>query len=261
MQTGKTTSRRLVVIGDIHGHFEQFVQLLRHAKLIDAQGNWSGGADRLLQIGDVFDRGPKPLEADALLEKLQLQASACKGEVIRLMGNHELEIMLGNFTISERPLIQLPLLQQQFIRQVLDGKLKAAYAYKGFLCTHAGVTQKLLRVFKAQLENPDAANLAILINFIFRESVANNFYKHPIFNISVSRNGPSRFGGVFWEDLEDLISSYKQSPFWQVVGHTPIDHIVIDPSRQMIAVDAGLYRKLQYVEISDKGVAKIITVS
>jgi hypothetical protein len=260
MQTGKTNGRRLVIIGDVHGYFEQLLVLLRHAKLIDAQQNWIGGQNRLLQIGDIFDRGPFPLEADALLEKLQLQAPSSKGEVIRLMGNHELEIMLGNFAISEVPLAQLPALQQKFIRQVLDGKLKAAYAYKGFLCTHAGVTQKLLRVFNAQLDNPDAANLAILINFIFRESVAHSFYKHPIFNISVHRSGPSSFGGVFWEDLEDLIASYKQSPFWQVIGHTPIDHVVIDQNRQMIAVDAGLHRKLQYVEISEKGVAKIVTV-
>lgn len=261
MLAGETVIRRLVIIGDVHGHFEQFVQLLRRAGLIDASLNWVGGADRLLQIGDIFDRGPLSLEADSLLEKLQAQAPNFKGEVVRLMGNHELEIMLGNFSVTDLPKGQLPLLQQHFTRQVLSGKIKAAYAYKGFLCTHAGVTQKLLRVFKAQLDNPDAANLAILINFIFRESVAHNFYKHPIFNISISRSGTNRFGGIFWEDLEDLIISYKQSPFWQVVGHTPIDHIVIDQNRRMIATDIGIHRKLQYLEISASGEPKVVTIA
>jgi len=261
MKIGETTSRGLTVIGDVHGRIEALQVLLRHAGLMDSQQNWIGGQRRLLQIGDVFDRGPSPLESEALLEKLQLQAAPCGGEVIRLMGNHELEILLGNFSISEVPPAQLPALQQKFIKQVLDGQLKAAYAYKGFLCTHAGVTQKLLRVFKGQLENLTAGNLAVLINFIFRESVAHNFYKHPIFNISIHRSGTSRFGGIFWEDLEDLIASYKQSPFWQVIGHTPIDHIVVDRNRQMIAVDIGIHRKLQYLKISEKGSVEIVSVT
>ena len=63
------------------------------------------------------------------------------------------------------------------------------------------------------------------------------------------------------EDLEDLIASYPQgSPVWQVFGHTPVETMVIDRVMSMIALDVGMHRKLQYLEISDQGVPTIISL-
>ena len=49
---------RVVAIGDVHGDYEQFVAVLRSAKLIDSEETWSGGKTHLVQTGDVLDRGP-----------------------------------------------------------------------------------------------------------------------------------------------------------------------------------------------------------
>ena len=84
--------KRLVVVGDVHGQFEPFVKILHHAGLIDEENNWLGTHDRLLQMGDIFDRGPFSRKVDDLLDNLQKQASMTDGEVIRLVGNHELEL-------------------------------------------------------------------------------------------------------------------------------------------------------------------------
>ena len=255
------TPRKLIAVGDVHGQFEGLVKILRHAKLINAQHHWYGGHNRLVQIGDILDRGPFSLKVDALLEQLQAEATTDGGEVIRLVGNHELELMMENYLISEFNRELATQIRAKLIGQVLAGYLKAAYAYKGFLFTHAGVTRKLMRIFKLQLDDPNAANLAILINLIFKESIKHAFFKHPIFNISISRRGPDRFGGIFWEDLEDLLNSYPQgSPVWQVIGHTPVENVAVDRVMNMIALDVGLHRKLQYVEISDQGVPNVITV-
>lgn len=241
--------KRLIVVGDIHGQLEPFVKILRHANLINEQWDWCAGRDRLIQMGDVYDRGPKSREADLLLDKLQRQAANSQGEVVRLVGNHELEIMLGNFAISglERPVAQE--VRAKLNRQVLDGELRGAYAYKNFLFTHAGVTRKLFHIFQQQLEDASPANVAVLINLIFKESIRHQFFKHPIFNISVHRSGPDRFGGIFWEDITDLIKSFPQSPVWQVIGHTQVDHIIIDPQSRLIPVDVGMHRKLQYLQM------------
>ncbi len=254
-------TRKLIAVGDVHGQFEGLVAILRRAKLIDSAHNWCGGRDRLVQIGDILDRGPFSLKVDALLDKLQAQAQGEGGDVIRLVGNHELELMMENYLISEFQREQAMQMREKLIGQVLAGHLKAAYAYKGFLFTHAGVTRKLLRIFNLQLEDPNAANLAILINLIFRESIKHAFFKHPIFNISLSRKGPDRFGGIFWEDLEDLIASYPQgSPVWQVFGHTPVETMVVDRVMNMIALDVGMHQKLQYLEISDQGVPAVVSL-
>ncbi len=254
-------TRRLVALGDVHGQFEELVKILRAAKFMDEEQNWCGGKNRLVQIGDVLDRGPSSLKVTALLDKLQVQAAVEGGEVIRLVGNHELELMMENYLISEFQRSEAEQMRTKLISQVLSGDLKAAYAYKGFLFTHAGVTNKLYKIFQMQLDDPNAANLAILINLIFKESIKHSFFKHPIFNVSVSRQGPDRFGGIFWEDLEDLVSSYpKGSPVWQVFGHTPVERMVIDRLMNMVALDVGMWRKLQYVEINDRGIPCVVSV-
>lgn len=255
------STRKLIAVGDVHGQFEGLVRILRHAKLIDDQQHWCGGHNRLVQMGDILDRGPFSLKVDALLERLQLEALATGGEVIRLVGNHELELMMENYLITEFQREQAMQIREHMLGQVLAGDLKAAYAYKGFLFTHAGVTRKLFRIFKLQLDDPSAANVAILINLIFKESIKHSFFKHPIFNISISRKGPDHFGGIFWEDLEDLIASYPQgSPIWQVFGHTPVETVVIDRMLNMIALDVGMHRKLQYLEITDQGIPNIVSL-
>ena len=219
--------KRVVVVGDVHGQFDPFVKILRHAKLIDGQNNWCGGHDRLVQMGDIFDRGPFSRKVDDLLDTIQQQAK----------------------TAGEK-----------MTRQVLCGDLRAAYAYKGYLFTHAGVTHKLYRIFQMQLDEPSSNNLAVLINLIFKESIKHEFFKHPIFNISIHRKGVNRFGGIFWEDLDDLVSSYPASPVWQIVGHTQVVHIVVDKTARIIPVDVGLHRKLQYLVLDEKGVPEIVDV-
>ena len=146
-------ARRLVVVGDVHGQLDPFVKILQHAGLIDKQQNWIGGHERLLQMGDVFDRGPQAKEADALLDKIQKQAALAGGEVIRLLGNHELEILLSNFFMSGFDGVEAIHLRDKLTAQVAQGDLRGAYAYKGFLFTHAGVTHKLYKIFQAQLED------------------------------------------------------------------------------------------------------------
>ena len=254
-------TRKLIAVGDVHGQFEGFVKILRHAGLIDAGHHWIGGHCRLVQIGDILDRGPFSLKVDALLDQIQKEALSAGGEVVRLIGNHELELMMENYLISEFQREQAVQIREKLIAQVLSGDLKAAYAYKDFLFTHAGVTRKLFRIFSLQLDVPNAANLAILINLIFKESIKHAFFKHPIFNISLSRKGPDRFGGIFWEDLEDLVASYpKGSPLWQVFGHTPVETVVIDRVMNMIALDVGLHNKLQYVEINEQGIPSLVNL-
>ncbi len=259
MQTQKNP-KPVFVVGDVHGQFEPFVKLLRHAGLVDEQMNWSGGHSRLVQMGDIFDRGPASRKVDDLLDRIQKQAVQAQGEIIRLVGNHELEPLLSNFVISGFSKEEARFIHDKLTRQVLNGELRAAYAYKGILFTHAGVTRKLYKIFQMQLDDASAGNIASLINLIFRESIKHEFYKHPIFNISISRKGADRFGGIFWEDLEDLVSSYPHSPLLQVVGHTQVDHIVLDRKANIIPVDVGMHRKLQYLIINEEGDPRIIDV-
>jgi hypothetical protein len=80
---------RIVVIGDLNGQFNVLVRLLRGLRLIRKNGAWSGGKTVLIQIGDVPNRGPGVRAAMEFLSELRSEARASGGDVIWLLGNHE----------------------------------------------------------------------------------------------------------------------------------------------------------------------------
>jgi hypothetical protein len=86
---------RVVAVGDIHGHFDGFVAILREAGLIDARLRWTGGRAILVQTGDYTDRGDGVRAVLELLMDLERQAARAGGRVITLLGNHEVMNMLG----------------------------------------------------------------------------------------------------------------------------------------------------------------------
>jgi Calcineurin-like phosphoesterase len=76
------------VVGDVHGHLETFVGLLRDAGLVDGQLRWSGRDARLWLLGDLADRGPDGMEAIDLVMRLERE-----GPVRCLLGNHEVALL------------------------------------------------------------------------------------------------------------------------------------------------------------------------
>ncbi|MCP3962794.1 MAG: hypothetical protein GY719_33560 [bacterium] len=89
-------SRRVVAVGDIHGAFNGVREILRKSLLIDQRDNWVGGDAILVQTGDFLDRGPGATKVAELLMNLQDQAPEQGGEVIVLLGNHEILNLLGD---------------------------------------------------------------------------------------------------------------------------------------------------------------------
>jgi hypothetical protein len=87
---------RFVAIGDVHGDYEQFVAVLRSAKLIDSQESWSGGKTHLVQTGDILDRRPDSRKVMDLLMKLEKEARRAGGWVHCLIGNHEAMNVYGD---------------------------------------------------------------------------------------------------------------------------------------------------------------------
>lgn len=87
---------RIVAIGDLHGDFEKFTDMLRTAGLIDARNRWSGGQTHLVQLGDIPDRGPNSRMIMDLLMQLEPQAQRAGGRVHALIGNHEAMNVYGD---------------------------------------------------------------------------------------------------------------------------------------------------------------------
>lgn len=91
-----TTDHKVIAIGDIHGAYQRFHDLLTELQLIDEQDNWSGGDTYLVSLGDLLDRGAESRKVIDLVIKLQKQAEKSDGKVIQVLGNHELMVTTGD---------------------------------------------------------------------------------------------------------------------------------------------------------------------
>ena len=87
---------RVVAVGDVHGAYDRFVEILKTAGIIDNADHWSGGKTHLVQLGDVLDRGPDSRKALDLLQRLEKEANSAGGQVHSLIGNHEVMRLLGD---------------------------------------------------------------------------------------------------------------------------------------------------------------------
>jgi hypothetical protein len=91
------TTERVVAVGDVHGAYDPFIRILRAAGLIDSRERWVGGRARLVQTGDVLDRGADSRKVLDLLRRLERDAAAAGGRVHALLGNHEFMRLVGDW--------------------------------------------------------------------------------------------------------------------------------------------------------------------
>jgi len=110
--------KKIITIGDIHGDYQCLLESLKLGNIIDKKINYYSNLDDIkwiakkdtivIQIGDLIDmkvrfkntnmkeRGDN-LRIFRLLYKLQKEALLKNGKLICLLGNHEIENVLGNF--------------------------------------------------------------------------------------------------------------------------------------------------------------------
>lgn len=85
------------VMGDVHGHFERLVALLRAEGLLNPQLHWAGDNSTLVFMGDFTDRGSDGIGVVDLVMRLEREAHAAGGEVLSLLGNHEICLLGAHF--------------------------------------------------------------------------------------------------------------------------------------------------------------------
>ncbi len=122
---------RIVAVGDVHGAITEFTNILQQAGLIDAKRRWTGGADTLVQTGDVVDRGPRTRECLDFIMDLERQATKAGGALVPLLGNHETMNVMGDVRYVT------PEIYRTFATPRSDEtRAEAFQAYEDFLAAH-----------------------------------------------------------------------------------------------------------------------------
>ena len=88
---------RVIAVGDVHGDLTALRRCLRLAGVIDDEDRWSGGDAVVVQVGDVLDRGDQERATLHYLDDLHGSAQQVGGAVYRLLGNHEVMNVDGDF--------------------------------------------------------------------------------------------------------------------------------------------------------------------
>jgi len=86
----------VVAIGDVHGNFDGFCEILKRVGLIDDARHWAGGQTLFVQTGDLVDRGAKERDVLDLMMLLESEAPQVGGQVEFLLGNHEAMNLMGD---------------------------------------------------------------------------------------------------------------------------------------------------------------------
>ncbi len=217
---------RTIVLGDLHGSLDSFRAILTRAGIVE-NDSWRGGRTILVQLGDVIDRGPDSIATYDFLADLQQRARKGKGRVVRLLGNHEMMLVEGDFQLADFPGART--LAERLRTDVLDGRVQAAYAHAGWIFTHAGIHYNLLVKLRTEMKVAEGKprrftppRLATHLNQRLRAAVETGDFTHPIFAVGEARGGAHDTGGIFWADFEHEMETPRRAPrFHQVFGHTP----------------------------------------
>lgn len=131
---------RNIIIGDIHGCSQAFHALLKKVKLV--------GDDRLILLGDLFDRGPDSFEVFRMVRQL---AGTMEEDFVLLRGNHEDYLLNPKLTLMQRfvwervgrgtTVASFKAHGDRMENTIpwLDQRCQMYYQGDGFQCVHAGL--------------------------------------------------------------------------------------------------------------------------
>lgn len=255
------TNEPIMVVGDVHGKYDELFNLLRSAKIIDSDGNWIWAKGHLVFIGDIFDRGSKVTETLWFIYKLDRQAAAAGGAVHFILGNHEIMALLGDMNYVSP---KYKMLTEYFFLNY--GSMFGTNTELGrwirskntmlkindVLFVHAGISHEILQ---QNLSIPQMNE--IVRNFLnnFKSSVT------PLEGLVLLQNGPFWYRGfiseydskgVMTEDFIDTVLN-KYNASHVVVGHSEVYSILERFNGKVYAINVPFGREniteqLLYIE-------------
>tara|TARA_B100001173_G_scaffold308476_1_gene318825 strand:+ start:653 stop:1684 length:1032 start_codon:yes stop_codon:yes gene_type:complete len=296
---------KIICAGDLHGDMETLLSILQDSKLIKKKKtdssncftnddyncekwNWTGGNKVFIQLGDIFDgrsRGisdpsfeDHELEIYQFLVDLKIKAKEYNGDVLLLLGNHELMNIEHDFRyVSDMSKIKC-FNESKFgkisfksssketcnhrtklfdkngnLRKSMAENMYGIIKVGPFLFCHAGLENSLAKKYKFNI--PYMNNI---LRCYLKNKIQNNEKLMNVFdNIYKDSSGILWFRGLAKEESNYCNSNKntfeKLSCSKMIVGHTPQSDGISGKcnNSEIIAIDVGLsgaFGKSPYAE-------------
>jgi hypothetical protein len=89
-----TGSYRVVVLGDVHGDYDNMIAALRNTGILNSRNEWRSTTDKVISLGDLIGRGHQDRQ---VLEFVYTQMQSRPRQWIQLLGNHEIMQVRGDW--------------------------------------------------------------------------------------------------------------------------------------------------------------------
>ncbi len=288
-------TKRVGVVGDIHGELEALKVVLRALGFIGSYDQWHARDGTLVLTGDV-GHGRHLQEVFEFIHRLAAQAHRVGGRIVWTLGNHDLYVdreggQGGEDSLGYRlwPRIREAALHPERHPGLI---VQAAYFEHGKLFVHGGILPNIVDLAMRERGARDAETVAAYVNEVLRrtlvdrERITARDLPHEIFHIGTSHTHERRMpgdagyepAGVFTPDLREVDHyRYHGGLLPQVVGHTASrrGEIRYSPgswlSREYIAIDVGrqhgtgngglLLTDFGWVAVTPGGPARLVEVA
>jgi hypothetical protein len=288
-------TKRVGVVGDVHGELQALKEVLRALGFIDAFDHWSARDGTLVFTGDV-GHGRHLQEVFDFIHRLAAQAHRLGGRIVWTLGNHDLYVdreggQGGEESFGYR---LWPTIREAALHPERHPGLtvQAAYFEHDKLFVHGGILPNIVELAMRERGARDAETVASYVNDVLRhtlverERISARDLPHEIFHVGTShareRRMPGEIGyepaGVFTPDLRELDHyRYHDDLLPQVVGHTASrrgeiryspgswlrrEYIAIDVGRQHGTGNGGLLlTDFGWVAVTPGGPARFVEVS
>ena len=213
------------VMGDVHGEYEKFADLLSQIGLQDD--------DTLYVMGDVLDRGPHPVKV--LLKLMEMPNAFC------LLGNHEL-----------MALECLPFLMQEITEESV--KKLDEETIGNILSWERNGSGKTLKEFRALSREEQQDVMDYLGDFLIYEELNVAGKDYLMVHAGLGNFYPGKdiedysLKELIWDRAEYDITYYPDR--YVITGHTPTQMIAGNPrpgyiyrTNNHIAIDCGAHRR------------------
>jgi len=288
-------TKRVGVVGDVHGELEALQEVLRALGFIDEFTHWAARDGTLVFTGDI-GHGRHLQAVFDFIRGLAAQAHRLGGRIVWTLGNHDLYLdreggQGGEDSLGYR---LWPLIRESAIHPERHPGLsvQAAYFEYGKVFVHGGILPNIVELAMRERGSRDAQAVASWVNdalrrtLVERERISARDLPHEIFHVGTShtreRHMPGEIGyepaGVFTPDLREVDHyRYHADLLPQVIGHTASlsgeiryspgswlarDYIAIDVGRQHGRGNGGLLlTDFGWVAVTPGGAAEFVEVS
>lgn len=196
----------LFVIGDVHGRYDELINLLQKSNTIDSKLNWIAGKAHMVFLGDLFDRGNDVTKVLWFIYELEDQAELAGGKVHLVLGNHEIMTMTKDLRyVSPK-------------EKAIAGAFGKSYdelfhPTKSLLGAWLRSKPSVLKIDKAIFAHGGIVELETGTIKGFNQLVHNYMEEDIFFEIMKDQPDSTKYDPMKWNQMRYFFYS-EESPFW-----------------------------------------------